>query len=245
MPNTFSTIISVFPLTYRNVGYHTFTEQKTPDNSKIHRLPQNCGPSVWNLLHVTLLLPRILRWFLHFGKICVSTVRTSAKVLDWWLFSTSISECFFSKFPLFSLPTGLLLASTRGRTLPWWQRPTSNISPNLKKNRISFEEYETWILYSWVRASWIEFNNCPTIWDLFSLLHFCRQLYMFRVLTPIIRSSYSCNYSFWFWLTGSTTIRSRCWVGTDPCVSYDTHVSVPTQQRERMVVDPVNQNQKL
>jgi len=31
----------------------------------------------------------------------------------------------------------------------------------------------------------------------FSLLHFCRQLYMFRVLTPIIRSAYSCNYSFW------------------------------------------------
>jgi len=34
----------------------------------------------------------------------------------------------------------------------------------------------------------------------FSLLHFCRQLYMFRVLTPIIRRSYNCNYSFWYWL---------------------------------------------
>ena len=65
----------------------------------------------------------------------------------------------------------------------------------------------------------IEFNNCPTRCNLFSLLHFCRQLYMFRALTPIIRSSYNCNYSFWYWLTGSTTIRSRCWVGTDPCVS--------------------------
>ena len=90
----------------------------------------------------------------------------------------------------------------------------------------------SWILYSWVRASWIEFNNCPTRCDLFSLLHLCRQLYVFRVLTPIIRSSYNCNYSFWYWLTGSTTIRSRCWVGT-------------AQQRERMVVDPVNQYQKL
>jgi len=30
----------------------------------------------------------------------------------------------------------------------------------------------------------IKFNNCPTRYDLFSLLHFCRQLYMFRVLTP-------------------------------------------------------------
>jgi len=34
----------------------------------------------------------------------------------------------------------------------------------------------------------------------FSLLYFCRQLYMFRVLTPIIRSSYNCNYSLWYWL---------------------------------------------
>ena len=77
----------------------------------------------------------------------------------------------------------------------------------------------------------IKFNNCPTRCDLFSLLYFCKQLYMFRVLTPIIRSSYSCNYSFWYWLTGSTTIRSRCWV--------------PTQQQEWMVADPVNQYQKL
>jgi len=41
----------------------------------------------------------------------------------------------------------------------------------------------------------------------FSLLYFCRQLYMFRLLTPIIRSSYSCNYSFWHWLTESATIQ--------------------------------------
>ena len=33
-------------------------------------------------------------------------------------------------------------------------------------------------------------------------------------------SSYNCNYSFWYWLTGSTTIRSHCWVGTKSCVSY-------------------------
>ena len=50
---------------------------------------------------------------------------------------------------------------------------------------------------------------------IFSLLHFCRQLYMFRVLTPIIRSWYSCNYSFWHRSAGTTVIRSRCWVGTD------------------------------
>ena len=52
------------------------------------------------------------------------------------------------------------------------------------------------------------FNNCPTKYGLFSLLYFCRQLYMFRVLTPIIRGSYNCNYSFWYWSTSSTTIRT-------------------------------------
>ena len=36
----------------------------------------------------------------------------------------------------------------------------------------------------------------------FSLLYFCRQLYMFWVFTPIIRSSCNCNYSFWHWSTG-------------------------------------------
>ena len=65
----------------------------------------------------------------------------------------------------------------------------------------------------------------------FSLLYFCRQLYMFRVLTPIIRSSYKCNYSVWHWSNGSATVRSRCWV--------------PTQQLERMVADPFDQCQKL
>ena len=83
----------------------------------------------------------------------------------------------------------------------------------------STNKHKKVILYTWVRASWIEFNNFPTRCDLFSLLHYCRQLYMFRVLTPIIRSWYNCKYSFWYWLTGSTTIRFRCWVGTDSCVS--------------------------
>ena len=56
----------------------------------------------------------------------------------------------------------------------------------------------------------------------FSLLYFCRRLYMFRVLTPIISSSYNCNYSFWHWSTRCTTVNFGCWDGR--------------QHQERMVV---------
>ena len=45
---------------------------------------------------------------------------------------------------------------------------------------------------------------------LFSSLYFCRQLYMFRVLTPKTRSSYNCSYSFWHWSAGCTNILSCC-----------------------------------
>ena len=35
---------------------------------------------------------------------------------------------------------------------------------------------------------------------MYSLLYFCKLLYMFRVVTPpIIRSTYNCNYSIWHW----------------------------------------------
>jgi len=35
---------------------------------------------------------------------------------------------------------------------------------------------------------------------IYSLLYFCKLLYMFRVVTPhIIRSTYNCNYSIWLW----------------------------------------------
>ena len=60
-------------------------------------------------------------------------------------------------------------------------------------------------------SNWITVQQVATV---FSLLHFCRQLYMFRALTPIFRSSYSCNYSFWHWSAGSIIIRSRCWVSS-------------------------------
>jgi len=90
-------------------------------------------------------------------------------------------------------------------------------------------------LYTWVRASWIEFNNFPTRCDLFSLLHFCRQRYMFRVLTPIIRSWYSCNYSFWYWLTGDSRsviqyqkLYLHVQAPDDGC-QHPKHVELPTE----------------
>ena len=53
----------------------------------------------------------------------------------------------------------------------------------------------------------------------FSLLHFCMQLYMLRVLTPIIRGWYSCNYCFWRWSTESTAI--RCHVDLELSMTAD------------------------
>ena len=50
-------------------------------------------------------------------------------------------------------------------------------SMHRQSNLITVQQYATYsVLYTWVHASSIEFNNCPTICDLFSLLHFCRQL---------------------------------------------------------------------
>jgi hypothetical protein len=35
---------------------------------------------------------------------------------------------------------------------------------------------------------------------IYSLLYFCKLLYMFRVvIPPIIRSTYNCNYNIWHW----------------------------------------------
>ena len=78
-------------------------------------------------------------------------------------------------------------------------------------------------------SNWIIVQQDATA---FCLLHICKKLYMFRVLTPIIRSSYDCNYSFWHWSTGSATISFRCRVRTafqlnDRCTSFWWWVSTP------------------
>jgi len=53
--------------------------------------------------------------------------------------------------------------------------------------------YELRNYYFLKKEALCKFNNFPTRYDLFSLLHYCRQLYMFWVLIPIIRRSYNWN----------------------------------------------------
>jgi len=55
---------------------------------------------------------------------------------------------------------------------------------------------------------------------IYSLLYFCKLLYMFRVVTPpIIRSTYNCNHSTWHGQTVSATIRCGGEVGTSSNLS--------------------------
>jgi len=45
--------------------------QKAPDKDDVHRLLQNCGSSVQNLLYVTLLTSRRSRWLLDLWKMWI------------------------------------------------------------------------------------------------------------------------------------------------------------------------------
>jgi len=76
---------------------------------------------------------------------------------------------------------------------------TANRQQQLTCTCIYLQYFESYpgILYTLVRASWTEFNNSPKLDETYSVYYtFCRQIYMFRLLTPIIRSWYSCKYSF-------------------------------------------------
>ena len=75
-------------------------------------------------------------------------------------------------------------------------KPSSN-AVNFRQ-RCKHNIFPFLVLHFALLLMYLQFSDCPTRCDLFSLLCFCRQLYMFRVLTPIIRSSYNCNCSFWY-----------------------------------------------
>ena len=114
-------------------------------------------------------------------------------------------SCFFpSHMTYFSLITSFLTSLTKqilDRSANYEASDCVNsvcrVSVTLIKN-ILFG-----ILSSNALTSWIIVHQDVNV---FSVLYFCRQLYMFRMLTPIIRGSYNCNYSFQHWSTESTTI---------------------------------------
>ena len=160
------------------------------------------------------------QWHLFSGHVKVPNLSFVANSLSHRPIFRSIGSARFRNTKpscLFSF-LYLLVSWLLGYHIAMWSKPFASSVPAVTCQNL--QSYFFLSIYTWVRASWIEFNNCQTRCDLLSLLYICRQLYMFRVLKPIIRSSYNCNYSFWYWLTGSTTIRSRCWVGTDSGASY-------------------------
>ena len=60
------------------------------------------------------------------------------------------------------------------------------------------------VIFLWLEQEITQFSSVSKIVQqdatMYSLLYFCKLLYMFRVVTPpIIRSTYSCNYSIWHW----------------------------------------------
>jgi len=58
-----------------------------------------CGPSVWYLLHVTLLAPTILRWLLDFWRICATLLKYTFLFSDFRILTSSSmrnSQCILS-----------------------------------------------------------------------------------------------------------------------------------------------------
>jgi hypothetical protein len=57
--------IALYSCTYKNVYQLACTKHEVSDDSEVYSSLQNCGALVWNLLHVTLLVPKIWRWPVH------------------------------------------------------------------------------------------------------------------------------------------------------------------------------------
>jgi hypothetical protein len=70
-PNVFSIITAAFTITYKKVYPFTCTELDVPDVRDVQMSLQNCGSSVRNTFHVTLLATRICRYRLDFWKMYV------------------------------------------------------------------------------------------------------------------------------------------------------------------------------
>lgn len=64
---------------WNQLNHFIFSDQKAPE-SEVHKPLKNCGSSVQNLIHVTILAPHSCKWLLHFLKICALVPISSAKV---------------------------------------------------------------------------------------------------------------------------------------------------------------------
>jgi len=70
VPNIWSTLIAVcYVHTKMCIGSHAPSREYWI-TLRFTSLSQRCESSAWNLLHVSLLAPRIWWWLLHFWKIC-------------------------------------------------------------------------------------------------------------------------------------------------------------------------------
>jgi len=122
--------------------------------------------------------------FLHVSRIKVNLIITSVKFMP---LSALIS--------LRSAPEGLFIAPSYGLSWIFTFHAFSynNHIFNTPTKRTYAINYTYYYQYS---------PTLPTIVQqdatMYSLLYFCKLLYMFRVVTPpIIRSTYNCNYSIW------------------------------------------------
>jgi hypothetical protein len=63
------------------------------------------------------------------------------------------------------------------------------------------QQFNLFFLCSWVRASWINVNNCPTRREYIQFYYiFCSQLYMIRMIPSSSSGAHSnCNYNIWQW----------------------------------------------
>jgi len=124
-----------------------------------------------------------------------------------------------------------MLWSQRVSFVLMWRSPATWSEPSDVGWRCVWNEYVGWVIVTeglferkkkrdasalYIHGSMHRESNLITVQQVatvFSSLYFCRQLYMFRVLTPIIRSWYSCNYSctsFCWWVSTPETCRAAC-----------------------------------
>ena len=77
VPNILSITVAIF-IPNDNVHQFTRNEHKAPDISKAHTSVQDCCSSLFNLLHIILLVLRIYRLLLDFWTICGTDTTSSS-----------------------------------------------------------------------------------------------------------------------------------------------------------------------